>query len=100
MAASRFSAAAFALRWTSMYASIRSRRWKRFAAMGRSYRKDRPTTDVTSNMGGRIRAVGGLTALLLLGSHAPAHAGGPVRVVEAEKMRSVAGVVVRAPQAV
>lgn len=50
-------------------------------------------------MGGRTSAVGGLTALLLMASVTPAVAGAAVRVVEAEKMRSAAGVVVKASQA-
>ena len=52
-----------------------------------------------SCMGGRLRAAGGLAALLGMLGAAPAYAG-PVRVVEAERMDSAAGVIVHAPSAV
>lgn len=52
-----------------------------------------------TGMGGRRRAAGGLAALLGVLVTAPAYAG-PVRVVEAERMDSAAGVIVYARNAV
>jgi endo-1,4-beta-xylanase len=54
-----------------------------------------PQEDVVFGMGGRRCAAGGLVALLGMVCAVPAYAG-PVRVVEAERMDSAAGVVVHA----